>query len=185
MPYSITKPLHARRGFPASRAASVGKATRDCHPAQTGHDAGMEAVASTPVEDAIPDAPIVLYDGVCGLCARTVRFILRHERDHEVMFAQLQGPTAATLRTRHPKIPESIDTVVYVEGGRAHLRSKAFLYMARHLRAPWRWLYAFRWWPAVLGDLGYRLVAAVRYRVFGKVDACELPAPEHRGRFLP
>ncbi len=132
----------------------------------------------------LPDGPVVLYDGVCGLCARSVRWILHHERDHEIRFAPLQGPTAELARAKFAHIPQALDTVVYLDGGKAYLRSKAFLHMAKHLRAPWRWIYAVRWWPAVLGDLGYRIVAATRYRLFGKVDACELPAPEHRARFL-
>lgn len=127
----------------------------------------------------------MLYDGVCGLCAKSVRWILRHERDHEIRFAPLQGDTAAAMRAKHPEIPADIETVVFVDGERVHLRSKAFLHMAKHLRAPWRWIHAFRWWPAVLGDLGYRLVAALRYKLFGKHDTCEIPSPEHRARFLP
>jgi predicted DCC family thiol-disulfide oxidoreductase YuxK len=131
------------------------------------------------------DGPIVLYDGTCGLCARSVRWILAHERDRELRFAPLQGPTAAALRGRYPRIPESVDSVVYIDGTRAHLRSKAFLHVARHCRAPGRWAHAVRWLPGFLLDLGYRLIAAIRYRVWGKVDACELPSPENRARFLP
>jgi predicted DCC family thiol-disulfide oxidoreductase YuxK len=139
--------------------------------------------AAAPVE--VPAAPLVLYDGTCGLCAAAVRWILAHERDHEIVFAPLQGPTAALVRGRHPQIPASIDTVVYVSGGRAHLRSKAFLYAARHLRAPWRWGYGLRWFPALVLDLAYRVVAAVRYRIWGRADACGLVTPEQRRRFLP
>lgn len=128
--------------------------------------------------------PIVLYDGVCGLCAKTVRWILRHERDHALRFAPLQGPTAAALRAQYPQIPETLESVVFVAGGRAHLRSKAFLYLAPHLRAPWRWLHGFRWMPGFLLDVGYRAVAALRYRIWGKTDSCELPSPEERARFL-
>ncbi|MGE3544494.1 MAG: thiol-disulfide oxidoreductase DCC family protein [Kofleriaceae bacterium] len=137
------------------------------------------------VPAAVLDRPIVLYDGVCGLCARSVRWILHHERDHELTFAPLQGPTAEALRSRWPQIPAAIDTVVFIESGRVHVRSKAFLHLASHLRAPWRWMHALRWVPGFLPDLGYRVIAAVRYRVWGKADTCELPAPEQRARFLP
>ncbi|HUS30213.1 MAG TPA: DCC1-like thiol-disulfide oxidoreductase family protein [Kofleriaceae bacterium] len=129
--------------------------------------------------------PIVLYDGTCGLCHKSVKFILKNERDHEIQFAPLQGPTAAELRTKHPEIPDNVDTVVLVENNRARLRSKAFMYISHHLRAPWRWGYAFRWMPAFLLDLGYRFIAAIRYRIWGRADACDLPSPEHRIRFLP
>jgi predicted DCC family thiol-disulfide oxidoreductase YuxK len=133
----------------------------------------------------VTQAPILLYDGVCGLCARSVRWILRHERDRELRFAPLQGDTAAALRARLPGIPPQLSTVVLVDGDRVHLRSKAFMHAARHLRAPWRWLYGLRWIPGFLPDLFYRLVARVRYRVFGKKDQCEIPAPDQRARFLP
>jgi predicted DCC family thiol-disulfide oxidoreductase YuxK len=129
--------------------------------------------------------PIVLYDGSCGLCHRAVKFLLRHERDTELMFAPLQGPTAAALRVQFPEIPTHLDTVVLVEAGRAWLRSKAFLYVSHHLRGPWSWAYEMRWFPAVIGDLAYRMTAAIRYRVWGRADECALPSPEQRSRFLP
>ncbi|CAN5141235.1 thiol-disulfide oxidoreductase DCC family protein [soil metagenome] len=129
--------------------------------------------------------PIVLYDGSCGLCHRSVKFLLRHERDAELLFAPLQGPTAAALRLEYPEIPTNLDTVVLVEAGHARLRSKAILHVAHHLRAPWSWAYAMRWFPAVIGDLSYRLIAAVRYRVWGRADECSLPSPGQRARFLP
>jgi predicted DCC family thiol-disulfide oxidoreductase YuxK len=131
------------------------------------------------------DPELVLYDGTCGLCAKSVRWILHHERDHELKFAPLQGETVQGLRGRYPNIPASVDTVIYIANGKAYLRSKAFLHASKHLRAPWRWAYAFRWFPGVLLNLGYRFIAAIRYKVWGHVDACELPSPEHRARFLP
>ncbi len=130
-------------------------------------------------------APIVLYDGTCGLCHKSVQWLLRHERDHDVQFAPLQGETAAKLREEFPEIPGTLETIVLVEDGHARLRSKAFLYAARHLTAPWRWAYAWRWLPGFVLDLGYRLIAAVRYRIWGRVDSCDLPSPEQRARFLP
>lgn len=129
--------------------------------------------------------PVVLYDGTCGLCHRTVQWIVRHERDHELSFAPLQGETAEALRARYPEIPRTLESVVLVDAGRAHLRSKAFFHLAPHLRAPWRWAYALRWLPAFLVDLGYRVIARVRYRIWGRADACDLPAPDQRARFLP
>lgn len=144
----------------------------------------------TPGKDAVgavvlPEGPLVLYDGTCGFCARTVQWILAHERDHEIRFASLQGATAQLARARYPEIPQAIDTVVYIGDGRAHRRSKAALYLARHLRAPWRWAHALRWIPGFLPDLGYRVIAALRYRIWGRADACQLVTPAQRARFLP
>lgn len=133
--------------------------------------------------------PILLFDGECGLCARSVRWLLARERADDdgprPFLAPLQGPTAQALRARHPRIPTSVDTVVYVDGGRVYLRTKAFLHVARHLRRPWRWAYAWRWLPGWGFDLGYRLIARVRYRIWGKADACALPTAAQRARLLP
>jgi predicted DCC family thiol-disulfide oxidoreductase YuxK len=152
------------------------------HPRRVRYSDGMvTAAAVQPAE--VP--PVILYDGTCGLCHRSVRWILRHERDTSLQFAPLQGATAAALRVRHPNIPVDLDSVVLVDAGHVHLRSRAFLYTARYLRAPWRWGYAMRWLPAPLLDLGYRVIAAVRYRLFGRADLCDVPSPAHRVRFLP
>jgi predicted DCC family thiol-disulfide oxidoreductase YuxK len=145
-----------------------------------------EAAPKTPVAAvARPAAPVVLYDGACGLCHRSVKFILRHERHATLLFAPLQGETAAALRARYPSIPDSLDTVVLIDNDRAYLRSKAFLYVAKYLRGFWHAGYWFRWLPGPLLNLVYRFIATLRYPVWGKVDACELPSPEQRSRFLP
>jgi predicted DCC family thiol-disulfide oxidoreductase YuxK len=139
--------------------------------------------------NAMPDAlnlpgPVVLYDGVCGLCQRSVKFLLKRDRG-QLWYAPLQGETAAALRARHPEIPQTLESVVLVENDRVHVRSKAFLYGAKYLTAPWRWAYYLRWLPAFLLDLFYRVIARVRYRVWGKFDTCQLPTADQRAHLLP
>ncbi len=137
--------------------------------------------------DALPDPlpdPLVLYDGVCGLCSKSVRFLIRRDRDRRLMFAPLQGAAAAALRARYPRIPASLDSVVLIDGGEVYLRSKAFLRVSRFLTRPWRWGWYLRWMPAFLLDLGYLVIARLRYRIWGKKESCDLPAPEERARFL-
>ncbi len=127
---------------------------------------------------------IVLYDGVCGFCNGVVQWLLRVDRAGAFQFAALQGNTAAELRAIHPEIPVDLDTMVYVEDGRVYLRSRAFFAAARHLPSPWSWFRFLGLLPVILTDTGYRLVAAVRYRVWGRLDACRVPSPEQRARFL-
>jgi predicted DCC family thiol-disulfide oxidoreductase YuxK len=133
--------------------------------------------------DALPPR-IVLYDGVCGLCSRTVRWLMKRDGG-AFHYAPLQGETAARLRAHHPRIPEQLDSVVYIENDRVHLRSKVFLHAARHLTRPWRWAWYFRWLPAFLLDPFYWLIAKLRYRLFGKFDSCKLPTTDERAKLLP
>ena len=143
---------------------------------------------------------VVFYDGVCGFCDAVVAWLLRADRAGRLHYAPLQGETAAAARRRHPEIPEDLDTVILMEntdaGERVWMRSAAVLRICAALGGAWRlsaalWLIpgplsAALWLiPGPLRDLAYRAFAAVRYRVFGKLDACPLPSPEQRARFLP
>lgn len=128
--------------------------------------------------------PVVLYDGECGLCNRSVKFLIKRDGG-QLYYAPLQGETAAALREQHPEIPKTLESVVLVHDGKVRLRSKAFMYIAKYLTAPWRWGYAFRWLPAFLLDLGYRVIARVRYRIWGKYDTCQLPTTDERAKLLP
>lgn len=128
---------------------------------------------------------IVLYDGLCALCKRTMQWLLDRDGAGKLCFAPLQGETAARLRARHPEIPATIESMVYVEEGRVYLRSKALFHATRHLRRPWHWAAWLRWLPAFPMDLVYRLVARVRYAVGGKYETCRLPTTPERARLLP
>jgi predicted DCC family thiol-disulfide oxidoreductase YuxK len=128
--------------------------------------------------------PVVLYDGECGLCHRSVKFLLARDRN-QLWYAPLQGETAAKLRAEHPRIPETLESVVLVDGGRVHLRSKALLYVARYLTRPWRWAYHLRWLPAFVLDLAYAVIARIRYRVWGKYDSCTRPTTDQLAHLLP
>jgi predicted DCC family thiol-disulfide oxidoreductase YuxK len=140
--------------------------------------------AMPPSSPALPRR-LVLYDGTCGLCHGAVRWLIAGDGERRLLFAPLQGATAQDLRQRHPEIPDGLQTVVFLEDGRVFLRSEAVLHAARHLTSRRRWLGALRWIPGFLLDPAYRLVAAVRYRLFGRADLCRLPSPEERARFLP
>jgi predicted DCC family thiol-disulfide oxidoreductase YuxK len=146
------------------------------------------STSQTPARAASPaplPAHILLYDGVCGFCDGAVQWILDHEGDQRLHYAALQGDTAVRLRAQYANIPTDIDTVIYIADGKAYLRTKALLQVSRHLRRPWRAAYHLRWVPAFLLDLGYRLFARFRYRLFGTLDACRIPTGAERARFLP
>lgn len=127
---------------------------------------------------------LLLYDGVCGLCAKGVQFFVRHDRDGMLRYAPLQGETATRLKDVHAEIPRGIDTLVFVEDGRVYLRSRAVLRALAHLPTPWRWLSWLAVVPAFLADPPYNLVARFRYRIWGQYDTCRIPTPEEASRFL-
>ena len=134
--------------------------------------------------------PIVLYDGVCGLCNRLVQFLLKHDHDGRLYFASLQSDFAVRLLQRHGFDPKDLDTLHVVENfeqpdERVLQRSDAILRAGRELGGLWAALSSLgRIVPRPVRDLVYRFVAQNRYRVFGKYDTCMLPDPSQRSRFL-
>jgi len=132
-------------------------------------------------------APVLLYDGVCGFCNKSVQMILDHDRRREMRFAALQSEYGAAVVGRHPEL-RGVDSVVYVErapgGERVHVRSDAALKVAAYLGGFWKIFLAAKVVPRPLRDYFYDLFARNRYRFFGKYDACLLPPPEVRARFL-
>jgi predicted DCC family thiol-disulfide oxidoreductase YuxK len=132
---------------------------------------------------------LLLYDGVCGLCDRTVQFLLARDARGHLAFAPLQGPTAAAARVRLG-FPSELSTVVLVTNPgtpneRAYLRSDAVLRALEGLGGTWRLAAVLRVVPRALRDPLYELVARHRYRWFGRLGSCRLPSPEQAERFLP
>ncbi len=129
--------------------------------------------------------PILLFDGVCNLCAGAVRFAIARDREARLRFASLQSPIGQELLRRHDYEPDAIDTVVLVDAAGAHDRSTAALRVLGQLPAPWRWLGPpLLLVPRPLRDAVYGFVARNRYRWFGRRDECLVPTPELRARFL-
>ena len=144
-------------------------------------------------------APILLYDGVCGLCNRLVQFILRRDRKAVFRFAALQSPLAMRVLARHGDDAADLDTVYIIQsynsGNAYHAepylpesllsRSDAIIFVLRQLGGIWYFAAAiFRIVPRPLRNWGYNLVARTRYRIFGRYDTCPLPSVETRSRFL-
>lgn len=134
--------------------------------------------------------PIVLYDGVCGLCNRLVQFLLKHDKHGRLRFASLQSDFAAKALQRHGIDPKDLDTLHVIENyeqpdERVLQRSNAILRAGRELGGLWSVSSAAaKVVPRPLRDVVYRFVARNRYRVFGKYDTCMLPQPNQRSRFL-
>ncbi len=133
------------------------------------------------------EGPLLLYDGVCVLCNRALRIVLKRDRGRTSRFAPLHGETAAAIFAEHPEL-RGIDSMIWIDAnGHAFTRSAAALAIARHLGGGgWAVLGSLaRIVPAALRDALYDVVARARYRVFGRYDACPAPPPESRARFLP
>lgn len=128
--------------------------------------------------------PVIFFDGFCGLCNTFVNFVLPRDRRRLFRFAPLQGETANERLDRQDV--DDLGTLVLLDEQGTHRRSAAVVRILKRLGGFWRLLAILLWVvPRPLRDLGYRVVARYRYRVFGKKEACRVPTAEEREHFLP
>lgn len=128
-------------------------------------------------------AGVVLYDGECGFCDRSVQFILNHDAEGRFAFAPLQSAEARDLLAERGR-EANLDSIVLIDGDQVLQRSDAALRIASRLDGWPKLLSVFRIVPRFLRDWAYDLFAANRYRWFGRLDHCRIPTEEQRGRFL-
>ena len=133
---------------------------------------------------------VLLYDGVCGLCQHTVRWLLHHDPEGRLLFAAQQQPVAAEVFGRHGLDPEQVNSAVLVShfdepGETLAVRSEAILGCLTVLGGRWAVLAGVaRVVSRGLRDAVYRCIARNRLRLFGTVELCALPTPAERARFL-
>jgi len=128
--------------------------------------------------------PLVIFDGVCNYCNSMVNFAIRNDKKSILKFTPFQGKTIDTLRQQF-EIGQDASSVLLIDRGKLYSGSTAAIRIARYLNWPARALYAFIIIPAFIRNPVYAWIARNRYKWFGKKEACMVPSPEVRQRFLP
>jgi predicted DCC family thiol-disulfide oxidoreductase YuxK len=128
--------------------------------------------------------PVILFDGECNLCSWSVQFIIKRDPRAHFRFAALQSPAGQRLIEACGAAARGADSVVLLEGASCYTRSDAALRIARRLSGAWPLLGALAVVPRPLRDRVYDAIARNRSRWFGRADACLVPTPALRDRFL-
>lgn len=131
---------------------------------------------------------LVFYDGACGLCDRTVQFLLNADQNAKFDFAPLQGKTAAEMLKALPAEYKQLDSLVLIENyqtqsPKIYVMSKAIFRILWLIGGFWKLVGWLCYLPSFLGDIGYRFVARHRHKFFGS-EVCRLPDAAHKSRFL-
>lgn len=129
---------------------------------------------------------IVFFDGECGLCSRSVRFLAHADHRQRLQFAPLQGETAKQRElSRYASLTEGSMVVWREADGSTFLRSDSVLELCRALGGFWRCLLVAKFLPRSWREAAYRFIARNRIRWFGHADACALPDAQLVSRLLP
>lgn len=127
---------------------------------------------------------IILFDGVCNLCNRTIQTIIKNDKNDVFRFAPLQSDIGLQIVNERGIDTKNLDSVVLIEPGVAYYnKSTAAIEIAKHLEK-YSWLRFFKPLPEGFRDLVYDFIANNRYKWFGKKESCMIPTPELQNLFL-
>lgn len=128
--------------------------------------------------------PVILFDGVCNLCNRSVQYVIKHDPAASFKFASLQSNTGQQLLRQYNIATNDMYSFVLIKDGKAFTRSTAALKVAKDLKGLIKLLYGFIIVPKFIRDAVYNIIAKNRYRWFGKRNECMIPTPSLKERFL-
>ena len=130
------------------------------------------------------EGPILLFDGVCNLCAGSVQFVLKRNKKENILFASLQSEFGQK-KLQESKLPEDYAaSLVFLENGKTYVTSEAALRLFKHLDGLWKSASIFLIVPKFIRDAVYNWIAKNRYKWFGQKETCWIPEQKWKRRFL-
>ena len=137
------------------------------------------------MENISENKKIILFDGVCNLCNSAVNYVIENDPNDVFRFASLQSDAGIHLMEERGIDPDAIDSIILIEPGIAYYKkSTAALEISKDLSGSISYLRFFSVLPESFRDVVYDFIANHRYKWFGKKDACMIPTPELKAKFL-
>lgn len=128
---------------------------------------------------------LILFDGICNLCNRSVQFVIKHDKHNTFMFAALQGNTGKEIIKTFNIDPSKTDSILlYSKEKGIKVKSSAALLITKNLGFPINILAIFLIVPRGIRNMVYNFIAKNRYKWFGKKDSCMIPTKALQSRFL-
>ena len=128
---------------------------------------------------------IILFDGVCNLCDNAVQYVIKHDKKDVFRFVALQSDLGKKILNYLNVDTSKMDSIILYEPGIAYFyKSDAALEIVKDLNVFLKWSIIFKIIPSSLRNPIYDYVARNRYKWYGKKDACMIPTPELKAKFL-
>ena len=139
-------------------------------------------------DDAVPDfddsQPIIVFDGHCALCSKWVQFVLKHDTPKRYKFLLAQSDVGEALYAHYGLKSKDYDTNLLITDGYVRVKTDGTLAMFNGLGWPWKLMNILRIIPRPLRDWSYDHIARNRIKWFGAPNACFMPTPNVKARFL-
>lgn len=128
------------------------------------------------------DKNIIYFDGICGLCNSFVKLLLKIDSD--LKFATLQGKTGQKLLNKMNFSNSDFDTVIFQKNDQIYTKSTAVFEIFKTIGGFWKILLIFSFLPISITDKLYRYIALKRFKIFGKLDQCDISIFNKPGQFI-
>ena len=137
------------------------------------------------IQDLPQDKKIILFDGVCNLCDSSVQYVIQHDKKDIFRFVSLLSELGQKILKHIGINPIHTDSIVLYEPGISYYyKSTAALHIAKGLSGIFTLASVLTILPTYLRDAIYDYVAKNRYKWYGKKEACMIPTPELKSKFL-
>lgn len=117
---------------------------------------------------------LIRFDGICMLCSRSVRFILKADRKKKFVFQTLQDSSEKDL----------YETIIVSDQVTDYRYFDAVLKIGHELGGIYRIVAVFKILPRNWRRSLYLWIARNRFQWFGKRTSCFIPSKEDKDRFI-
>ena len=124
---------------------------------------------------------VILYDGDCGLCNRSVQFILKFELNQKLHFTSLQSSFSKKVFSDFNMKNDFDDSILFYRDGKLFSKSKAVLRIIPFLKWYFYPLLIFWLIPNFIRNFAYDLISRNRKRYFKE---CTLIKRDDLNRFI-
>ena len=127
---------------------------------------------------------IVYYDGVCGLCDGFVELLVKLDKKKKLKFSSLQGKSGKSLLNKLNLDLEEFDTALFKVNDQVYTKSTAVFKIINSIGGIIKLFLVFNLLPRRFNDWIYSKVAKNRFKIFGKLDKCDISKFNKPGRFI-
>ncbi|PQV46269.1 putative DCC family thiol-disulfide oxidoreductase YuxK [Jejuia pallidilutea] len=134
----------------------------------------------------IPESKsLIVFDGVCNLCNASVQYVIKRDKNNKFLFAPLQSKIGEKIIKAYNINTAKVDSILLFNPKTGIFsKSTAALKIASKLSFPTNILTVFLIVPAFIRNWVYDFIAKNRYKWYGKKEACMIPTPDLKNKFL-
>ena len=127
---------------------------------------------------------VVYYDGICGLCDFFVNLIVKIDSKGILKFSSLQGESGQKLLKDLNYDSDELNTVLFRANDQVYTKSTAVFRIIKTVGGLWNVFLILNLLPTSFTDFMYKKIAKNRYKLFGKLDQCDISKFNKPGQFI-